>query len=644
MSIAIIGIHFLLTIENENDIISIKERRFMAKNDYTKESIQSLTPREHVRKRPSMYCGDTSTPNQLMMELFSNALDEHNIGHGDTIDVSIDKSGLCRIEDFAQGFLVDEMRDDGKTVFQAAFDTMNTSGKYTDDGVYEGSSLGLNGIGTKLVTYLSKNVMAETVREGRWECNSFSDGVLYSHQSGDAKQTAHTGTTVTYLPDEQFFGTGKTSVLFFKKFFNDITCICPTLTVFLNGEKISHNSIEDMLDEKRGKDIEIVGNHFVMNTDKINLAMTFTSGSQAKIIPYVNYGITSSGPHITGIKSTLTRVFNNWAKENNLLTAKDKNLDGAAIQEGIVLVCNINSKGVKYNAQVKDDIIDMDTSFTTALGQQLEVWLDSNPEDAKAILEKAILARKAAEAAKRARAAVKNNKKRGNKVKILNPDKLKDAEFLGQDSTLLVVEGLSAGASMCVAREIDKYGILMLRGKLINALANKDDRLLKNEEIQLLFKALGIKPYEDYEETNLRYGRIGICVDSDSDGYHIGLLIASALEHFCPKFIQENRLCWLRSPLYIVKGKDKEQYYFTDQEMDAARPNLPAGVEVQRCKGLGSLSASQARNSMFGENQHMDVLIPTDKTKNKLITLMGSNADGRKNFIFNNIDFSEVKE
>lgn len=616
----------------------------MAKNDYTKESIQSLTPREHVRKRPSMYCGDTSTPNQLMMELFSNALDEHNIGHGDTINVSIDKSGLCRIEDFAQGFLVDEMRDDGKTVFQAAFDTMNTSGKYTDDGVYEGSSLGLNGIGTKLVTYLSKNVMAETVREGRWECNSFSDGVLYSHQSGDAKQTAHTGTTITYLPDEQFFGTGKTSVLFFKKFFNDITCICPTLTVFLNGEKISHNSIEDMLDEKRGKDIEIVGNHFVMNTDKINLAMTFTSGSQAKIIPYVNYGITSSGPHITGIKSTLTRVFNNWAKENNLLIAKDKNLDGAAIQEGIVLVCNINSKGVKYNAQVKDDIIDMDTSFTTALGQQLEVWLDSNPEDAKAILEKAILARKAAEAAKRARAAVKNNKKRGNKVKILNPDKLKDAEFLGQDSTLLVVEGLSAGASMCVAREIDKYGILMLRGKLINALANKDDRLLKNEEIQLLFKALGIKPHEDYEETNLRYGRIGICVDSDSDGYHIGLLIASALEHFCPKFIQENRLCWLRSPLYIVKGKDKEQYYFTDQEMDAARPNLPAGVEVQRCKGLGSLSASQARNSMFGENQHMDVLIPTDKTKNKLITLMGSNADGRKNFIFNNIDFSEVKE
>ena len=617
----------------------------MAKNDYTKESIQSLTPREHVRKRPSMYCGDTSTPNQLMMELFSNALDEHNIGHGDIIDIFIDdKSNHCSIQDYGQGFLVDEKREDGKTVFQAAFDTMNTSGKYTEDGVYEGSSLGLNGIGGKLVTYLSNSTITKTVRDGKWECNEFVDGILSKHETGIAEKDAKNGTFVSYFPDAQFFGTDKTSIPFFKKFFNDITCICPTLTIVLNGEKISHNSIEDMLDEKRGKDIEIVGNHFVMNTDKINLAMTFTSGSQSKIIPYVNYGITSSGPHITGIKSTLTRVFNNWAKENNLLTAKDKNLDGAAIQEGIILVCNINSKGVKYNAQVKDDIIDMDTSFTTALGQQLEVWLDSNPEDAKAILEKAILARKAAEAAKRARAAVKNNKKRGNKVKILNPDKLKDAEFLGQDSTLLVVEGLSAGASMCVAREIDKYGILMLRGKLINALANKDDRLLKNEEIQLLFKALGIRPYEDYEETSLRYGRIGICVDSDSDGFHIGLLIASALEHFCPKFIRENRLCWLRSPLYIVKYKDKEQYYFTDQEMNAARPNLPAGVEVQRCKGLGSLSSRQARNSMFGENQHMDVLIPTDKTKNKLVTLMGSNSDGRKDFIFNNIDFSEVKE
>mgnify|MGYP002521021495 CR=1 FL=1 len=615
----------------------------MANNNYTKNSIQSLTPREHVQKRPSMYCGDTSTPNQLMLELFSNALDEHNIGHGNVVEVSIDdKTGVCSIQDYAQGFLINQKRDDGKTVFQAAFDTINTSGKYTDDGVYEGSSLGLNGLGSKLVTFLSKYLKARTVRDGRYEQIEFKKGIIVKHDFGI--DNGHSGTYVEYLPDGQYFGTNKTSITHFKKFFNDITCICPTLKVVLNSAEIAHDSVEDMLDGKRGNDTEIISNHFVMNEDNIRLAMTFTSSSQSKIISYVNYGLTSSGPHITGIKSTLTRVFNSWARVNNLLKDKEKNLDGAAIQEGLILVCNIDSKGVKYNAQVKDDIIDVDTSFTSTLGEQLEVWLDNNPTDAKSILDKAIVAKRAAEAAKKARAAVKNQTKRGKKVKILHPDKLKDAEYLGNGSTLLLVEGLSAGASMCVAREIDKYGILMLRGKLINALANKDEKLLKNEEIQLLFKALGIQPGEQYNESELRYGRIGICVDADSDGFHIGLLIASALEHFCPQFIQENRLCWLRSPLYIVKNNGKETYYFTDQEMNKARKSIPQGAEVQRCKGLGSLSASQARNSMFGVNQHMDVLVPSKDSGTKLMTLMGSNSDGRKEFIFNNIDFSEVKE
>ena len=564
----------------------------MAKNDYTKESIQSLTPREHVRKRPSMYCGDTSTPNQLMMELFSNALDEHNIGHGDTIDVSIDKSGLCRIEDFAQGFLVDEMRDDGKTVFQAAFDTMNTSGKYTDDGVYEGSSLGLNGIGTKLVTYLSKNVMAETVREGRWECNSFSDGVLYSHQSGDAKQTAHTGTTVTYLPDEQFFGTGKTSVSFFKKFFNDITCICPTLTVFLNGEKISHNSIEDMLDEKRGKDIEIVGNHFVMNTDKINLAMTFTSGSQAKIIPYVNYGITSSGPHITGIKSTLTRVFNNWAKENNLLTAKDKNLDGAAIQEGIVLVCNINSKGVKYNAQVKDDIIDMDTSFTSVLGQQLEVWLDSNPEDAKAILDKAILARKAAEAAKRARAAVKNNKKRGNSF-LKMPTSLSDCWSKDRSiCELYLTEGRSASSNMVAGRDSKFQAVYGVRGKMLSVLKAKPETIIKNQEINNLIQALGLEfdPKTakcKYDKKSLRYGKIITATDADFDGEAISNLMLNIFWYICPELIINGHVYCSEPPLFRVITKKNEYIYLkNDIALQKYKEKHPSNVKaITRMKG-----------------------------------------------------------
>ena len=200
---------------------------------------------------------------------------------------------------------------------------------------------------------------------------------------------------------------------------------------------------------------------------------------------------------------------------------------------------------------------------------------------------------------------------------------------------------LSAGASMAVARPVDSYGILMLRGKLINAFSNTEEKLLKNEEIQLLFKALNIIPHQ-YDASKLRYGKIAICVDSDSDGYHIGLLIMAALQYFCPEFIEEGRLCWLRSPLYILKNKGKEQYFFTDQELNKVKGSLVG--ELQRNKGLGSLSAEQARASMFGENQHMDVL---DSDLNAIVLLeelMGSAVTPRKEFIFNNIDFSEVRE
>lgn len=624
----------------------------MAKNDYTKESIQSLTPREHVRKRPSMYCGDTSTPNQLMMELFSNALDEHNIGHGDTIDIFIDdKSNHCSIQDYGQGFLVDEKREDGKTVFQAAFDTMNTSGKYTEDGVYEGSSLGLNGIGGKLVTYLSNSTITKTTRDGKWECNEFVDGILSKHETGIAEKDAKNGTFVSYFPDAQFFGTDRTSIPFFKKFFNDITCICPTLTVFLNGEKISHNSIEDMLDEKRGKDIEIVGNHFVMNTDQINLAMTFTSGSQAKIIPYVNYGITSSGPHITGIKSTLTRVFNNWAKENNLLTVKDKNLDGAAIQEGIVLVCNINSKGIKYNAQVKDDIIDMDTSFTSALGQQLEVWLDSNPEDAKAILDKAILARKAAEAAKRARAAVKNKKKNSGYIKM--PTTLSDCWSKNRsECELIICEGKSAQSGLVAARDSKTQAIYGVRGMMISARKTTVQKFLKNQEVNNLLIALGLNVDSStgkikYDVNKLRYGKIIACADADAPGAAIENLLFNILWYICPELIQNGHVYSAVPPLFRVTTKNNEYVYLRDatalEEYKKKHGNKIKSIG--REKGLGEMDSEELGDTLLNASTRNIVQLcvsDIDKTEQMFEDLYGKAVQPRVDYILNHSENGKV--
>ena len=624
----------------------------MDKNLYQDDSIQSLAPLEHVRLRPQMYVGDTTDATQLIL---GNAIDEYNIGHGDTIFVDIDpewdKIGQgysVSIRDLGQGFPINVLRDDGETVLQASFDVINTSGKYRDDGVYEGTAIGLNGLGSKLTNFLSNYLMVTSFNSNNeYEEIKFEQGVFKSRNTGKVKNH-NSGTQVIFQPSKEFFTSPTVNKTKLHNFCEDITCLCPGLTIIFNGDEIRHNGIQDLLNRSLGNSFSILNNNLIIqeqvNKQKLDLALTYCDKSSINIISYVNCGLTTAGPHITSIKSCITRTLNKWAKEQGILKEKDKNLEGAALQEGLVLVCNITAENVAYDAQVKSNITKIDTAFISSiLSEQLEIWLDNNVADGKNIIEKALIARKAAEAAKKARAAVKANKtkKSSGKVKILHPDKLKDAEYLGEDSTLLLVEGLSAGASMAVARDRQKYGILMLRGKLINAFSNSKEKLEKNEEIQLLLKALNITPGA-YDPSDLRYGRVAICTDSDSDGYHIGLLIATALQHFCPEFIEEQRLCWLRSPLYIVKTKQGEQYFFTDEEMDAARGKI-AG-EVQRNKGLGSLSADQAKASMFGKNQKMDILNPTEDAINLLKALMGSSGVARKEFVFNEIDFSTVRE
>lgn len=610
------------------------------------KEIESLSPLEHVRLRSDVYAGDCSDATQLIIEILGNSIDEYNIGYGKEIIVKVDnKKHIYSVEDCGRGFPINELREDGETTLQASFDVLNTSGKFRNDGTYSGVSLGKNGQGGKLTNFLSHSMEVYSCRNYKYELVQFKEGVFQERELG--KSTKEHGTTVTFNPSEEFFDSPIINESKVKQFCNEITCLCPGLIIDYNGEKISHeNGIADLLNSQVKDNIEIVSNHFIeeftYGKQGMSVGLTYTSASSSNIISYVNCGLTNAGPHIASMKSTITRILNKWAKENHLLGEKDKNLDGASLQEGLILVSNITAENVKYEAQVKNTITKIDTSFASIFGQKLEVWLDNNPEDASAIIEKALVARKAAEAAKKARAAVKNRQKAANnKVKILHPDKLKDAEYLGEDSTLLLVEGLSAGASVAVARPVDNYGILMLRGKLINAFSNTEEKLLKNEEIQLLFKALNIIPHQ-YDSSKLRYGKIGICVDADSDGYHIGLLIMAALQFFCPEFIEEGRLCWLRTPLYILKNKGKEQYFFTDQELNKVKDSLSG--ELQRCKGLGSLSAEQARASMFGKNQHMDILDSDFNAILLLEELMGSAIAPRKEFIFNNIDFSEVRE
>lgn len=501
------------------------------KTKYSDDSIQSLDPREHVQLRPGMYAGDTSNPNQLLLEVFSNALDEHNIGHGNEIWVDIDNElNIVTVEDSGQGIPVNVIRsEDEKTVLEAACSVVNTSGKFTDDGVYEGTSLGLNGLGLKLVNFLSDWFDAISVVDGKLEELKFSNGILVSREVRDYKEKGGNGLLIQYSPSAKYFTSVKTDEVFFENFFNDICCLCPNLKVHYGTrakkETISHlKGIEEILPRKLGNNIEIINNPMTLfaerGKNKLDFALTFTGSGSSTIIPYVNYGITDSGPHVTAIKSTITRIFNSWAKEIGLLGTKDKNLDGNSIQEGMLLVCNIVTTNVAYDAQVKSRVSKMDTSWLTEiLTEELELWLDNNPEDAKIIIEKALLARKAAEAAKKARAAVKSKAEKKDKAFKL-PTTLSDAWSKNrQKCELFICEGKSAASGLVAARDSETQAVYGVRGKMLSVLKTTPDKIVKNQEINNLLQALGLdyNPQNGkckYDKKKLRYGKIIAAADA----------------------------------------------------------------------------------------------------------------------------------
>lgn len=417
-------------------------------NQYTAESIESLSPLEFTRLRPGVYCGSTEYSTQLIVELFSNALDEHNLGHGNKIKITVDNDNVITVEDEGQGFLINELREDGKTVFEAALSVLNTSGKYRDDGVYEGTSLGLNGIGAKLPTFLSHWLVGMTWRDGKYERVYFEEGVFTKRET-DSYTKGTSGTAIRFKPSEEFFKHPEPDMKYLEKMFNDICGLCPNLTVEFNGKLINHvNGIEYLVQDRAGDDIRLTDNLIFQETKdkyKIDCGVCYTARNSSEITAYVNYGLTDSGPHITAIKSCITRTMNKWAKEQGLLKEKEKNLEGVALQEGLILVFNLVSPGISYDAQTKSRIVSNEfvPFLNDVFSKQLEVWLDNNPDYGKTIIEKALLARKAAEAAKKAREAVRAKVENDKKDKVFKlPTTLADCWSKNRsECELLIAEG-----------------------------------------------------------------------------------------------------------------------------------------------------------------------------------------------------------
>ena len=601
---------------------------------------------------PGVYAGSTEYSTQLVIEIVSNAIDEWSVGHGNIINVDYKDDGSCRVEDFAQGFPVNAMREDGETVLQASFDVLNTSGKFSEDGVYEGTALGLNGIGSKLTNFLSKSLSVQTVRDGKFECINFIDGIFKNRTTG--KSSEHTGTIVEWTPDPQFFTHPQIDVKRVQDLFHVLTCLCPGLIINLthNGkdkiEYVSKNGLDDLVSDKV-KDIEIINNRLYINhingKNKIDLVLTYTSNYSMNMISYVNTGETDAGPHITQIKSLITREFNKFFREKKWLKDKDDNLEGSAIQEGMLVAFNITAAGVSYDAQTKSRIVKLDmTPFTGVIAEGIQNWLSLNEKDIKTIFDKAIAAKKAAEAAKKARDAVRQPKDK-KKAKLLNlPSKLVDANSKNRsECELFIVEGDSAAGGMIEARDPETQAVFPIRGKLINLYKNSTEKILANQEVINLIKAIGldfdVKTNKlIYDKNKLRYGKILPACDADPDGQAIKNLLLTCFWSLCPELILNGHLWITIPPLFrITKGKDTYIYLKDATELEQyKKEHIGEKYLVNRNKGLGEQDAEELGECLLDPSTRNVAQIKVENelsTKILFETLMGPSVPPRRKWL-----------
>lgn len=541
-------------------------------NSYTKDSIESLSPLEFTRLRPAVYCGSTEYSTQLLIEIVSNAVDEFKAGHGNCIKIDIAKDNVITVEDNAQGFIPNAKRDDGKTVLEASFSVLNTSGKYSEDGVYSGTALGLNGIGSKLATYLSHWLEVTSWRDGKFEHIWFKEGIFQKRETSKwTDKTKPNGTLVKWLPSEEFFTHSEINETDFVKLIKVLVCLCPSLKILYNNEEyFSTKGINDLVDEAT-KDKEIIKNRFNLNwaegKNEIELVMTYTSNYSPTIIPYVNTGLTDSGPHITQLKTYITKVFNKFLRDKKWLKDKEENLTGDDIQEGLYLVFNITAPNIGYDAQIKSRITKIDMKpFIGPFVVAFEEWLETNEKEVKNIADKALNARKAREAAKKARDSVRQPKEK--KKQFLNlPSKLVDC--WGKDRAsceLFIVEGDSAAGGLVEGRDAEHIAVFPVRGKIIAAYKAAAEKVFANAEVINLIKAIGLdldsKTHKlIYDKKKLRYGKIMLAADADPDGASIRNLLIELFWWLCPELIENGHIYTTMPPLFRITTK-KNKYIF----------------------------------------------------------------------------------
>lgn len=638
------------------------------KHDYSADSIQALEGMEHVRMRPSMYIGDVSVRglHHLVSEVVDNSIDEAMAGHCDTINVTINENGSISVRDNGRGIPVGLHKKEGVSALEVVMTKIGAGGKFDKDS-YKVSG-GLHGVGVSVVNALSEHLKATVFKDGKiWEQEYERGKTLYPAKT--VGTTTEKGTLVTFTPDDTIF----TQTIVFNY---------ETLATRLRELSFLNKGVTITITDKREKDDE--GNYlsdkfysdeglpeFVAYLDAtreqltagiismegekngipVEVAMVYNTSYTENLHSYVNNINThEGGTHLSGFRRGLTNTLKKYAESSGMLDKLKFDIAGDDFREGLTAIISVKVAEPQFEGQTKTKLGNREVSsaVSQAVSEMLQNYLEENPNDAKTIVQKVLLAAQARNAAKKAREMVQ--RKTVMSIGGL-PGKLSDcSETDPEKCEIFLVEGDSAGGTAKQGRDRAFQAILPLRGKILNVEKAMQHKVFENEEIKNMFTALGVTigTEEDSKELNLsklRYHKIVIMTDADVDGSHIATLILTFFFRYMKELIEGGYVFIATPPLYLVKKGQKREYAWTDDQRDLISVQLGGGTTIQRYKGLGEMNAEQLWDTTMNPEFRtlrqvtIDNLTEADRV---FSMLMGDEVPPRREFIEKNAKYAKI--
>ena len=629
-------------------------------NEYGADQIQVLEGLEAVRKRPGMYIGSTSSRglHHLVYEIVDNAVDEALAGYCDTIDVQINEDNSITVRDDGRGIPTDINTKTGKPAVEVVFTVLHAGGKFGGGG-YKVSG-GLHGVGASVVNALSKWLEVKVCRGGKVHYQKYEYGKVVEPLTviGDCDPD-FTGTEVKFLPDDTIF---EDTVYDYKTLeirLRETAFLTKNLKIVLRDvreekpiEKTFHyeGGIKEFVNYlNKGKQElydDVIYCEGTVNNVYVEVAMQHNDAYTENTLSFVNnINTPEGGTQVEGFKRAITKTFNNYAKQNKILKENEENLSGDDFREGLTAIISVKIEDPQFEGQTKQKLGNSEARAAVegVMSEQLTYYLEQNPAIAKIICEKAVLAKRARDAARKAREATR---KTALSVAAL-PGKLADCSDKNPENCeIFIVEGDSAGGSAKKARTRATQAILPLRGKILNVEKARIDKIMDNAEIRTMITAFGTGIQEDFDITKLRYNKIIIMTDADVDGAHIDTLMLTFFYRFMPELIKDGHVYLAMPPLYQVTRNKKNYYAYSDDELNQILTEIGRDNQnkIKRYKGLGEMDASQLWETTMDPNTRILKQVKIDEDKlsemdQTFTILMGDDVEPRREFIEANAKF-----